>query len=132
MTLHPHPKPTPSRKVLPTGPKGRIRLKGQRRFPGRENPVALELIRQLPCAPCRHFGLRQESPTEVEHWVTKARGGYDVGDTFPTCAHHRELRHNGDGLPIGAHADRWCAETCRWLCHQPGVLESGSPLPENT
>ena len=53
----------------------------------------LAWLRTLPCEPCRLSGMTQFNPTEVEHWVTKARGGHDLGDTFPTCGYHRTVRH---------------------------------------
>lgn len=129
MSLHPVPKPPVRPKKAPRGLKrSRLKTRGQRRFPGRENPAALEAIRTLLCAVCSHLGYPQRTPTEVEHWVTKARGGYDVGDTFPTCADHREMRHRlGDQefqRLVNVDADTLCAWTCRWLCKHPGVLAS--------
>jgi hypothetical protein len=47
----------------------------------------------MPCAICAALGCRQEHPTEAEHFVNKSQGGYDRGDTFPTCGAHRILRH---------------------------------------
>lgn len=47
----------------------------------------------MPCAICAAMGHRQEHPTEVEHFVERSHGGYDRGDTFPTCGAHRILRH---------------------------------------
>ena len=66
----------------------------KRRFPNRENREYLHWMRySFPCDVCTAADLEQESPTEVEHWITKSRGGYDKGDTFPTCARHRQERH---------------------------------------
>ena len=73
--------------------KARIKTRGRRRFPGREDRNFLTLLRLLPCAVCESAQLVQTSKTEVEHWVTRARGGFDRGDTFPTCARHRQERH---------------------------------------
>jgi len=49
------------------------------------------------CAICAATWEDQTTPTEVEHWVPKSKGGRDRGDTFPTCAKHREMRH---GSPL--------------------------------
>ena len=87
--IHACPKPEPTAKKAPK----RIRVTGKRRFPGREDPDALDAIRRMPCFPCLILGQKQVSPTEPEHWVTKARGGYDNRDVFPTCAEHRTARH---------------------------------------
>ena len=86
-----YPVPKPHRE--PKAPPKRIRVTGRRRFPGREDPDALDAIRRMPCLPCLILGMKQLSPTEPEHWVTKARGGYDNRDVFPTCAEHRTARH---------------------------------------
>lgn len=83
------PKPEPKVKKAPK----RIKVTGKRRFPGREDPDALAAVRRMPCFPCLILGTEQKSPTEPEHWVTKARGGYDNRDVFPTCAEHRVARH---------------------------------------
>ena len=93
--IHPAPKPKPRpKKGRKPIRRSRVRQKApKRRFPGRENREALARIREMPCAVCLHVGEWQESRTEVEHWVTKARGGYDIGDTYPTCAKHRIWRH---------------------------------------
>lgn len=80
----------------PEGVIRQIKNKGRRRFPGREDPTFLGWLRALPCAVCEASGQFQSHHTEVEHWVTKARGGYDKGDTFPTCQRHRIERHDGD------------------------------------
>lgn len=83
------PKP-PRRTKKPRRP---IRSRGRRRFPGREDLTFLAELRRWGCAVCTAAFQRQIGPTEVEHWIPKSRGGYDCGDTFPTCARHREERH---------------------------------------
>ena len=117
--IHPAPKPKKRPKKVRTPiRRSRVRQKApKRRFPGRENMHALAIIRQMPCYVCRTLGQIQVTPTEVEHWVPKSRGGYDLGDTFPTCANHRELRHTqGDksfAAILGVHPRQLCENTQR-------------------
>jgi len=47
----------------------------------------------MPCALHAAWGRPQVTPTEVEHFVPKSQGGYDRGDTYPTCGECREMRH---------------------------------------
>lgn len=70
-----------------------MKARGRRLFSGREDPDYLTFIRSLPCAPHQVLGEIQRTPTEVEHFVHKSHGGYDRGDTYPTCGECRERRH---------------------------------------
>lgn len=64
-----------------------------RMFAGTRDDAFMAWLHEFPCALCMWFKTEQKSPTEVEHWVKRSAGGKDRGETFPTCAEHRELRH---------------------------------------
>jgi hypothetical protein len=67
--------------------------RGGRLFAGRKDEAYLTWLRTFPCAICLWLGEVQQSRTEVEHWQARSAGGYDNGDTYPTCQKHRILRH---------------------------------------
>lgn len=114
----PKPKKRPKKGRQPIR-RSRVRQKApKRRFPGREDADALAKIREMPCAVCLQLGFTQTTPTEVEHWVTKARGGYDLGDTFPTCAVHREQRHRQGDKSFA----RMLRISPRELCEQTEIV----------
>jgi hypothetical protein len=95
-----HPVPKPAKRPKPDG----------RLFPDREDPEYLVWIRTFPCACCFAEGRAQRFPTEVEHHVGRAQGGYDRGDTFPTCLEHREMKH----VRMGSRAfARYCRNTLK-------------------
>lgn len=91
--VHAAPKPDKSPKKPRKRVKARNAERGGTRYPERRDEAFLATIREMPCACCRAMGITQVTRTEVEHFVEKGRGGWDRGDTFPTCADHRELRH---------------------------------------
>jgi len=76
----------------------------------------LKWLREQPCEVCLAARLKQTERTEVEHWVTKGRGGYDLGDTFPTCGLHRRHRHSmGDLTFQKTYPQRvWAAQGVRF------------------
>jgi hypothetical protein len=90
----------------------------------------LKWIQGKPCAPHLAMGLEQRTPTEAEHFVHKSHGGYDRGDTYPTCGECREMRHGTMGpkaftrmlLRLGLDERALCNrlaaqyETERWPC----------------
>jgi len=102
--IFPVPKPRAKRKkVAPTGrPRTRLKNRNARRK-GRAfgashvDEAYLDWIRTLPCAPHLAMGLEQRTTTEAEHFVSKAHGGYDRGDTYPGCGECREMRHGTMG-----------------------------------
>ena len=63
------------------------------RFLNRGCPPFREwVVRRYPCANC---GKRASDPAHV---VSKAKGGYDVGDIVPMCTKcHRYIQHGVDG-----------------------------------
>lgn len=92
MTLYPCPKPVRTPKVRK--PMKRYNAKRQgRAFAGTRDDARQDWIRALPCVICKLLGVRQTTPTEVEHFVLKSHGGDDRRDLYPTCGMHRELRH---------------------------------------
>ena len=99
-----------------------IKRRGKRRFPSREDREFLRWLRVMPCQPCLVSGRDQTSRTEVEHWVTKARGGYDRGDTWPTCGLHRTERHTlGDKTFQDRYPERdWSKEGQDWKAFYEG------------
>lgn len=62
----------------------RLRVKGKRRFPNREDPAYLDYLRSLPCLICARDGMRQEYRTTPHHWPTKNNGGHDH-EAVPLC-----------------------------------------------
>jgi len=62
-------------------------------FAGRRDNAFMAWLHTLPCAICKILGAYQTTPTEVEHFVLRSHGGYDRGDSYPTCGMHREMRH---------------------------------------
>src|SRR4029077_14969720 len=100
MTIYPVPKPVREEKVRPRTLRQKKRMrkynakrKGRAFGADRIDEAYLAWIRTMPCAICAAMGHRQEHPTEAEHFVDKSHGGYDRGDTFPTCGAHRMSRH---------------------------------------
>jgi hypothetical protein len=95
------PAPKPPKRVRtrsPLRPRKRMKKynakrKGRAFGADRVDEAYLAWIRTMPCAICTVMGIRQSSRTEVEHFVDRSHGGYDNGDTFPTCGDHRQLRH---------------------------------------
>lgn len=94
-----HPVPKPPKRVKARKRMQTYNAKRQgRMYADRRDDAYLEWQRQFPCALCMAFGETQTHPTEAEHWVKKSAGGYDRGDTFPTCQRHREFRHGSPRL----------------------------------
>jgi len=83
----------------PTGrPRTRLknrnaRRKGRAFGASRVDEMYLDWIRSKPCAVHLAMGWVQRVPTEAEHFVSKAHGGFDRGDTYPGCGECRERRH---------------------------------------
>ena len=98
--MNPVPKPRKRAKAKPKGlkrsPMKRYNAKRRGRLFGaacRDDTYTAWMRKRWLCAICAATGETQTSRTEVEHWVARSHGGRDRGDTFPTCARHRELRH---------------------------------------
>ena len=100
--IYPVPKPKKvvrGKRGAPTGrPRTRLknrnaRRKGRAFGASRVDEAYLTWIRGMPCAICKAFGVEQTTRTEVEHFVLRSQGGFDRGDTYPTCGAHREMRH---------------------------------------
>lgn len=90
--MPPWPKPELRPKVRKPMKRYNAKRQGSR-FPKRRDRAFIAWIHEFPCAICVAMGHQQITPTEAEHLVERARGGYDKGDVFPTCGEHRELRH---------------------------------------
>ena len=132
-----YPVPKPRKKVRrPTG-RPRIRLKNRnarrkgRAFgASRVDETYLDWIRSKPCAVHLAMGWEQRTPTEAEHFVSKAHGGFDRGDTYPGCGECREMRHGtmgpkaftrmlqAQGFDDGKLCDKLAKlyEVARWPC----------------
>lgn len=83
---------------------------------GKAGLAHMAKVKQLPCCICEHYGMTQNSPTEVHHCKSGRFGNLREHDrcTIPLChSHHNKLRpYPGDEGKLGYHngQETWEAE----------------------